>query len=177
MATRITVEKYSPQAGEYWVNVYYVFAPWDSQTATDAAYGILSAEQNITYNSVIFTKMRIDDRIVGTDSYRTIPINVPGLKSGGSALFPLFNVARFDLQTGQGRPSRKYLRGVLAEADVDFLTFSSAFIANAQDYGTGLTTITALCDLDDQLIQNVTISLTPGMRQLRRGSKKNVIPL
>lgn len=172
---KVDVEK---QLGtEFWTNVYYV----DTPSLTDALLpmaDIVVAERNITSNQVMFTKARVSDLVPGTDQFITTPLNQPGNVATEGTLLPLFNVLRVDLGVGVGRPSRKYLRGVLHEAAVNFNTIEAASYASFQTaYADNLELIEELVDVDGQPIIDVTVNNQVGMRQLRRGSRRATQPI
>lgn len=172
---KVDIEK---QLGtEFWTNVYYVDA--ESLTAAHAIGAeIVVAERGIHSNLVTFTKYRTSDMVPGTDQFITEPLNVQGAVAANSSLLPLFNVLRVDLGVGVGRPSRKYLRGVLYEDTVTFDTVDPAAVAVYDaDYANDLEIIEELVDIDGQPIINVTVNPKVGMRQLRRGSRRATTPI
>lgn len=172
---KVDIEK---QLGtEFWTNVYYVDAA--SLTAAHAVGAeIVVAERGIHHVSVVFTKYRTSDTVPGTDQYITEPLNVTGARGPSTPLLPLFNVVRADLGVGIGRPSRKYLRGVLMEEDITFNNIDATPLALFDtDYANDLELIEELVDVDGQPIINVTINPQVGMRQLRRGSRRSTTPV
>jgi hypothetical protein len=175
MAVRLTVEKFHALSGEFWTNVYWLNQPTPDDALTHAN-DIVLAERNVTLPEVTFTKIRIDDGIENTEEWTTVVFNVPGLLTGqvGDPL-PLFVVARVDFSVaGGGRPSRKYLRGVLTEGTMSFAAIASGLITALQAYANAVAA-TSACDVDGQDIVSGAPHLQPAMRQLRRGSKKNNI--
>ena len=172
---KVDIEK---QLGtEYWTNIYYVDA--ESLTAAHAVGGeIVTAEQGIHANSVTFTKYRTSDMVPGTDQFITEPLGTTGARNPSTPLLPLFNVARVELGVGIGRPSRKYLRGVLAEQDIDFNTIIPATVVEIQtDYADDLELIEELVDVDGQPIIDCVAYPLVAMRQLRRGSRRSTTPV
>lgn len=171
---RLTIEKM--YQGEYWTNVY-----WLAGSVGDAgspAAAIIAAEKAVTLDSVLFTKARLDDGVQDTDVYATIIINDFGDRElATGTMVPLFNVVRVDFAAGGGRPSRKYLRGLLTEAFVNFNTIEAAQVSFFQtNYATVVAEVTAFQDVDGDDISSGVVHPFVGMRQLRRGSKKKTIP-
>lgn len=162
---------------EYWVNRYYVEAA-DLVAAVVAMGAIYAIERNVHATQVTFTKINTRTAAPGDDTYNTSVLNTQGLRDllGGDML-PLFNVARVDMQAAVGRPSRKYLRGVLCEPD----TLAFNIVAAVQsfintNYATPLAAVAAYVDIDGQEIVSGAVKPQVGMRQLRRGSKKSSTP-
>lgn len=171
----LTIEKL--YNGEYWVNVYQLQAT-DLDNAGSPAAAILNAERAITDNRITFTKFSIRTNTPLDYVYVTVPVNLQGAKDwGGSDLLPLFNVVRVDLAAAVGRPSRKYLRGVLGEASTLAMNITDAVLATIQsDYCNIIAAVTQLVDNQGDDIIAATPVKAVGMRQLRRGSKKKLIP-
>ena len=100
--------------GEYWVNRYHLSV--GIADALAPAQAILAAERTVTDSRIIFTKMNVRTTAVGDEQYFTQAVNQMGLANNSAAdLLPLFNVVRVDFSAIIGRPSRKYLRGLLIE--------------------------------------------------------------
>jgi hypothetical protein len=159
--------------GEYWTN-RYVLAVADVAAGIGVGQQIAAAERNITLANVLFTKLRVSDAIPGTDNYSIHNINQFGLRPADPTLLPLFNVLRVDFSTfGNGRPSRKYLRGVLAEGNIEFNTINYNSIEFYQNnYCVPLLAIPGFVDVDNQAFSAASPYPFVGMRQLRRGSKR-----
>ena len=172
--TRLTIEKM--YQNEYWTNVYFLAGSIGDSASTAAS--ILGAEMAITSDDVLFTKMRLDDNTPDTEVYASSPINLFGLYDlGASQMLPLFNVVRVDFAAGTGRPSRKYLRGILSESDVNFNSILSGMVSTIQtNYATVLAGLAGYVDIDGDEIATGVVHPFVGMRQLRRGSKKKTTP-
>jgi hypothetical protein len=173
---RATVEKFQAAAGEYWVNRYFV----NAANLGDAAAmlpGIVDAEKALYHAGVMITKSHVDDNIEGTEVYQTVIHNTLGIRAtGGATALPLFVVARVDFSVvGGGRPSRKYLRGMLLENDISFTTMEAGALAALQTYANNIVAA-GVCDPQGQDVISGAPWQAPAMRQLRRGSKKKVIP-
>lgn len=159
---------------EYWTNRYLCNVA-DMDAAEALARQIVAIERSVHFGNISFTKAAIRTMAVGDGIYRTVPINEQGTKAGAQGVMPLFVVARVDLGVGSGRPSRKYLRGVLDEAEVDTFTIGAASRnAFQQNYTAPLQALAGLCDPQGQQILSVTLNPNVAMRQLRRGSKKKL---
>lgn len=161
--------------GEFWVNRYFVNAASLGDAQLVGSH-IVAAERVITSNRITFTKMSTRTTTRGDYVYTTSVLNLLGLRNF-SDVMPLFVVARVDFQAAAGRPSRKYLRGVLMESDVDVMTVSAARVtAINTDYAQVLAALAGFVDVDNDDIVGGACSPITGMRQLRRGSKKRRIP-
>lgn len=176
---RCHIEKYHPDFGEYWTNVYHIFA--DNLTAAVPIMdAIVAAERPLYAATTMITKGRCDDGVPNTDAYRTKVYNQLGTRdvSVAGQPLPLFVTARVDFSVADGgRPCRKYLRGVVREGDSGGVN-----IVNAANLITQLTAyanaIIATAVVDPQGFQlDSGAPMTPlQMRQLRRGRKKKVTP-
>lgn len=174
MATwRLTVEKFLASAAEYWTNVYYFDSAAVTNTAT-FAQAVVDAERAVHLSQVTITKWRADDNTLGTDEYVTTPVNLPGLRAGAplDTILPLFVTGRVDFAASSGRPSRKYLRGVLQESDVSMTSISGASLTALEEYASTMAGLTGYVDIDGQELVAGSVFPAPQMRQLRRGSKK-----
>jgi hypothetical protein len=164
--------------GEYWTNRYIV------EGATMGAADLIGAditaiERTIHGSEITFTKRRTSDGVPGTDTYMVVPLNVNGTRTNatGEAL-PLFNVFRVDFQATAGRPSRKYIRGPVFEGDQaggDLLAGTMTFINT--NYAAPLAALTGYVDVDGQELLSGAVQRKVGMRQLRRGSKRRLLPI
>jgi hypothetical protein len=173
---QVDIEKF--YQGEYWTNVYYV----EADTLLDAAAigdAIVPIEESITNPVITFTKYRTSDLTPGTDIYITTVINEPGESTQAmGTLLPLFNVVRVDLSSGVGRPGRKYLRGCMGEADMDYNTIVPASVTYFTDhYAVPLGALAGVVMKDGSDILTADVWPQIGMRQLRRGSKRKAVPI
>jgi len=176
MTVRIAIEKFAPVNQEYWVNVYYApgSQPSAAQTIADL---IMQAERPLYVSTITITKAHIDDMTPDTDVFQTIVYNQGGTRTGNTTdLLPFWTTARVDFSTaGGGRPSRKYLRGVLFEQDANFMTIEATMQTRLQTYADAIVASGA-CDVDGQDLSLGVARPYPQMRQLRRGSKKKDTP-
>lgn len=172
---KVDIEKV--YANEYWSNVYYLELDVLDGALT-VANEIVAAERAIHKNFVLFTKVRVSDMIPGTDEYITGVLNVTGLATSESTLLPLWNVVRVDLTATAGRPSRKYLRGCIAEDNMSYDNLDPAFVTFINNnYVTPLVLIEELKDVDGQDLVDGACMPKVGMRQLRRGSRRRTTPI
>ncbi len=159
--------------GEYWTNRYIVAAA-DLAAASVVGGTIMGLERGIHQPAVLFTRYRTSDGQPLTDVYQVSQVNSFGLAGETfTSLLPLFNVLRVDFTTaGGGRPSRKYLRGVLTEGDINFNAIAQNRIDfYAAEYVNPLAALNAFVDVDNQQINAGSVYPFVGMRQLRRASK------
>jgi len=171
---RITVEKSGYSMS--WVNVYYAAGTGVDQFTAEVN-GIVAAERPLLLSTIAITKVRVDDQVKGTDNYRTYTINQMGTRASQvSDTAPLWVTARIDFNTATGRPSRKYIRGSLVEADFNMVQIVTGTIAMYQAYGDAIVNLAAIVDVDGQDFTSATVFQAPQMRQLRRGSKKKATP-
>lgn len=163
--------------GEFWVNRYYLDAP-DLASASALAEQIYDAERTIHRAMVVFTKLSVRSTVLNDFVYQSIPLNQPGLNANPTGnMMPLFAVARVDLSVAASKPSRKYLRGVLSEDDVNAMDVSSTMVTFINtNYVNVIAGIAGLCDPQKADIYGGACSPKTGIRQLRRGSKKKLIP-
>lgn len=176
MPQRITVEFYCSTVGEYWTNRYFTTDAVNA--AGDTIDALAAAHISILRANCVLTKVRVDDNIEDTDNYDTVSFNtVGGLTTGGVNTLALFNVARVDFDVaGGGRPSRKYLRGYLTEADANFLGIETANVTQLNTFADAIVAIGTICDPQGALFVDGVVWPFVQMRQLRRGSKKKTTP-
>lgn len=174
---RATLQKYAAFATRYWTNVYWVDAA-DIATASEILNDIMVAERPLYTGAVTITSGRVDDAIPGTDQYITSPFNLAGTRTNptSSEMAPLWVTARVDFAvTGIGRPSRKYLRGVLWESDFSHSAVVAGMLTLLQTYANAIVAL-PMMDVDGQSFAGGFPYNAPQMRQLRRGKKRTVTP-
>lgn len=176
---KIDIEKStSPTSGStvYWTNVYHVNAP-DLANAITVGNSIVTLEKTIHASSVNFTKMRVQNTSVLAQAGTIVPLSGAGGRSVTNAA-PLFNVFRVDFAVSSGRPSRKYLRGPVATADITNGALQSAIVTSIQNnYITPLINTGVMTDPQGQGFVSGAVFPSVGMRQLRRGSKRKTTPV
>lgn len=165
--------------GEYWTN-RYILQTASMSDAITPANAIVQMELNCLLGNVNVTRYRISDSDPATDTYIIIPVGEIGVRPGVTSNgMPLFTVVRVDFPAPVGRPSRKYLRGVLAEQDqVSYGILDSPIITYVNDnYATLLGALEAFVDVDGQPLGAGQVWPRVAMRQLRRGSKRRTQPI
>lgn len=171
-----TVEKYLAAQAEYWTNIYHIDAA-SPESASAVADELRDAELPLYHPGITLTKVRISSQDVVDEAHHTWAYNAPGTRTGlTSDMMPLFVVARVDFTVAWQRPSRKYLRGVLVEAEASFTTLEAGLISVLNTYGTAVRGVPGICDEAGNPFTGHSVWPAPGMRQLRRGSKKKLTP-
>lgn len=164
-------------ATEYWTNVWHV-------QCADVAAALINADilmETIAANShptVIGNKARVSAYPLSGGQGTIRSYNLPGLKPNYEYL-PLFNVVRIDWTPPTGRPSRKYMKFPVAEANQTNGTLSVEAVTQYQtDFvNVCLNTVNDLCDIHGRLFTDARVQALVGMRQLRRGSKRRLQPI
>ena len=172
----LDIEKSIP--GEFWTNRYIINTP-DLSSAVLIGNQIVSIERAIHKPGVTFTRFRVSDMDPNTDVYSIVAVALPGTApanvTGG---LPLFNVVRVDFNTGQGRPSRKYLRTPIAEDQQADGTLAAAYATFIHtNYTIPMLGIDEFVDVDGQAFTSGATHQYVAMRQLRRGSKRRAAPV
>lgn len=175
MLYRIDVEK--RLAEESWTNVYYGQSEPGTGLPSILAGQIVAAERAVHAPTVTITRARLSSTNVGDETYQLIPVNQAGTRVVTGSLEPLFVVVRCDFGTVSGRPSRKYLRGVITENDKEFTVLSpgtATFLKT--NYVDVLVGLAGLVDVDNQEWVNGSVNPAIAMRQLRRRSRSKFDP-
>lgn len=162
---------------EYWTNVYHVEADnlADAKTIGDQ---IVVLEKAGHTENVQFNRMRVSDVAPDTDAYVTVPLTGQGSLANAGEILPLWNVVRVDFFTTVGRPSRKFLRGIVQEGYSNGTVITGGLRDTIQNqYATPLANLLGVVDVDGQPIEGGQVFATIGMRQLRRGSKRRLNPI
>lgn len=182
----LKVEIFKSYLGERWENVYLVRGPGDPPADTPlpaVAFIIANAEREIHLPSVTFEYARVSTVAAGDNSFVTVPIGFNGLRpaSDAGAPLPLWNTLRVDLLVELGRPSRKFFRGVLGEADIDYMSVAEGIRTNAQVMMNAMITElteTAEMTMVDPQGQEIYASQPYNrvqMRQLTRGRRRRAV--
>lgn len=165
--------------GEYWTNRYMLDVA-SAAAGISPANDLVEAERQYTLDRMNFTRYRISSVTMGDDDYIIEPLNVVGGRTAGvGSELPLFNCIRVDFAVASGRPSRKYLRGILIEADQSGFgvidpTFLDFFDAA---YTAGCLAVPQYVDVDGQSLIGGQAYPKVAMRQLRRGSRRRTTPI
>lgn len=170
-----TIEKV--YAGEYWVNRYYTGGIGLS-AAIAIGEDIAALEQSVYPGAVVITKLSVATTEQGDYIYETRVLNLAGARDIVlNQLLPLFCVVRCDFSVQASRPSRKYLRGILTEADINGLAIAAPIITMINDnYALPLAALEGFVDPQGADIYAGSCNPNVAMRQLRRGSKKKTTP-
>jgi hypothetical protein len=162
---------------EYWTNVYHC-ASASQAAAKIVAEEIIILERQMHRQVVTFVSYRVAP-YPGPSEGTIIPIGQPGLLTGTLHL-PLFNVLRVDFPAPVGRPSRKYYRLPIGEDDQTDGNINEATRLTFQSYVDDFFTTVAsdsLIDVDGQVLSSGRVMKAVGMRQLRRGSRRRLLPV
>ena len=174
---RFQVDIEKSALGERWTNRYFVETS-DITAATAAGNGLVAMEKSFHRNWVAFNTLRVRTTTVGDDIYTITPLTGTGAVSGAvAAALPLFNVLRIDLGATSGRPSRKYYRGVLEEADQAGGALDPAAYYNAVSGLKPSSGAAPWWTWDGQELITVAPHKMVVMRQLRRGSRRRTQPI
>jgi hypothetical protein len=172
---QVDIEKSTNSGNVRWSNRYII-----NVASIGAGFPIASqikdAERDIHSGAILFEQLRIGlFPIVGSGGGAIVPLGVPGNRVTSGDFLPLFNVARCDFGTLQGRPSRKYLRVGITEADTGGMEISGALLTAMQAYVLAMLDLPEFVDVDGETFVSGVAKPTIAMRQLRRGSKKTPI--
>lgn len=164
---------------ETWTNRYLVSALPASGTSGLLISAIVAAHRAILFNTITVTRVRHATIAESDDDYTITPINLAGQRSiTSNDMLPLFCTARVDFSTGLGRPSRKYLRGVLGEADYGLAGIGSTFITGfGAAYIAAILAEDEIVDPQGETFLTGSMSVPVQMRQLRRGSRRSTEPV
>lgn len=175
---RYSVDSEKLLNNEYWSNRYIVEADNLTEAITIASV-IRAIEQDCCTTEVTLTKYRVSTTAVGDDTYQIMSDNITGTKSIDSGRLPLFCRVRIDFNTvGGGRPSRKYWLPPLQESEVvnEMLETAARTFYN-DNYLQPMLAVDGFVDVDGQLFNGGSVIPKVAMRQLRRGSKRKVLPI
>lgn len=159
---------------EYWTNSYHLSSD-DMAAAAAESETLFQAEKAIHLGAVLITKVRISDMVPDNETFIVITKNETGLSGGSSGTgLPLFCAVRVDFQAAAGRNGRKYLRGVLTEADQnDFGVINQTMLDFINtNYGDPVIVDANTCKPDGTMLVDWSTHNRVAMRQLRRGSKR-----
>lgn len=160
--------------GEVYVsNVYHVMAD-DFNDAQTQGINICINQAAMMPNTWQIDYIRISTPTPGDKSFRTVPINQNGGRSGGGETMPLFCRWRIDMQVGDRRPLRKFLVGIM-EGDQSGGQLTNAAIIFAQT--SFINPMIGdpnlhLCAIDGTEVISMAVKTQVGMHQLRRASKR-----
>lgn len=174
---QVDIQKTHPASSRFWTNRYIVNAA-TLQAAASVAQQIRSVEAQVLLDAFGIDKIRTSDMVEGTDQFIIDDTLIVGNRPTTGEWLPLFCVARVDFSAGSGRPSRKYLRGVLLEADQanGALTAAARTFIN-DNYSSDMLAIPEFVDVDGEAFITAGVNQNVGQRQLRRGSRRSTTPI
>lgn len=160
---------------EFWSNRYIINAPDLANAVTFTNVSLVGLERSIHDASVTFTRFRVSSTAVNDGVYSITTLGTTGQRNAGS-LLPLFNTLRLDLNAATGRPSRKFYRGVLSEADIQGDLIITEFGATATTFETLLDEMNTnrVVDPQGQTLTAVIVHPFVQMRQLRRSRRRRI---
>lgn len=166
-------------AGNTWTNRYLTAslpADPDSVTLMDA---LVAAHRPILSSLALVTRVRHSSLADNDDDYIIKQYNLAGTYViAGNSQLPLWCTARVDFNTTAGRPSRKYLRGAVAEVDIDNGVFTGVMIATRMpNYIAAILLLDAIVDPQGDTFLSGTLAPALQMRQLRRGTRRQATPV
>lgn len=137
-----------------WSNVFYTDQP-TVQAAAAWGIGLWDTAWRLAHSTQTFCyEVYASDLVEGTDVYTTVAHdlnpNIFGAKVPAGELMPSWNVARMDINTPSGRPSRKFIRGPWGENDITYDSFTSGAQNALQNAGAALFTYGGAFDEDGQ---------------------------
>ena len=161
-------------------NTYHV-STGDLALAVTAVPAFAEYEIEIHDANFTITYARVSTLAVGDDSFATVVINEPGIRSASGDTMPLFNTLRLDVNTvSGGRPSRWHYRGI-HETEVSELLIASGTRLVFTDAWNALVTAidlldVTICQPDAQdLSDTATAAPQVKQRSLSRRRRKNTI--
>jgi len=161
-------------------NVYRVEAA-DLAAVGAVLSDLCNQESHIFLDNVTVTRARASDEDPTTDAFVIHTANIPGDRGTAESgdWLPLFNCFRVDMDVaGGGRPSRKYYRGPLLEADQAETIISSTVRANIESQVNEIITILSgagatWVDPDGQTVETPHCLPNVQMRQLHRKRRRS----
>lgn len=154
-------------------NVYHVAAA-DLPAARTAGLYIAHTQATLVPTFWSIDHMRISTPAPNDGLFISIPLAIPGTRSGAGVQLPPFCRYRVDFEQGFKRPCRKFIIGVLeGDTEGDDLTQSAIDFVQT-NYVNPLFTNSAvvLTGPDGTIITAGQPAKAVGMRQLRRASKR-----
>lgn len=178
-----TITKESVLFGEEFSNVYSIEAI-DAFNALEVATDIMQLETNVSYNTILFTKVHVIDE-TDHERTRTSLFATPGAlnATGLGGPLPLFCTVRVNFANLSGRPEMKYLRLGANEANLADGRWSTELTIFVQDeYATPLQANTQFVGPSGEAHVASSVSVPVQNRQLgwkrrgRPGYKRGWVP-
>jgi len=173
--TLFSIDVQKTREGLYWTN-RYISDALSLAEADGVALALCNYEKQLYYNGVTINKRRVSTLAAGDVSYIATPMAMSGTRSISTATLPKFCTLRLDAPAGTGRPSRKFYRDVLTEADVDGDSLNSGAITAFAAIIDDLNDI-VLVDPQGEELDDWVIYPYVQMRQMRRGSRRRTEPI
>jgi len=164
---------------EIFTNRYLVSIGPASPTSGGLIAAIVAAEKLAMYNTVAFLRARHRTIVEGDDDYFITVLTGAGARlPGANPLIPLFNVVRIDFAANFGRPSRKYLRGCLSEADLNGMNIEATTTTGVlTQYKDAILAQDEIVDPQGDTFLSGQVIPQVAMRQLRRGTRRRTLPV
>jgi len=163
----ITTHKYlGPANTIHWSNNYNTLAA-DILEAQDQADEIAALEALVLWDNVAVRKIEVKQ--VGASAGSTWNVFIEGERADAdpNVQLPLFNCVRVTLLAGAGRPSLKYFRPPLVEAEVEGFNLTTAFTSEFDStFVAPLSQLGYLCNQAGNLILGYEVYQPVQMRQL-----------
>jgi hypothetical protein len=163
---RVTTQKrINALNNEKWVNTYWIDA-LGVNTALDAGELIAGYEMETTCDDIEVYRITAKAMPSGPTAQRGV--SIPGQYAiVPENLVPLFNTVRVILTDEVGRQESKYLRGMIAEANVQgFLISGELKTAIEDNYLTPLLAVLGLRGPNDEVISGGSVQQLIQMRQI-----------
>lgn len=165
-----------------WSNVYLLDAA-DLLAAVAMGESIVAPETNLHHEVVLYDRLVVSSLTPRDGVFEVIPLSTTGnVGLSGADWLPIYNTMRIDFHViGGGRPSRKYYRSPISEADQIDGIFTSDALDTWQTRAMGFLTSllgagVAWVDPDGQSIDAASVQEEIQMRQEHRKRKKKVTP-
>lgn len=157
---------------EYWTNVYHINASTLTAART-IADDIITRERARHRNVVNYTYARLRPKLLSSGGGTKWATGGTGdINAAGVSYMPLFNCIRVDFLTATGRPSRKYYRTPVYDANQTNGLLTAATRTDWATWAAGLAAVAGFVDPQGQTFVSAYVAPEVGMRQLRRGSKR-----
>ena len=182
MAATFKVQVFKHVPGKRpWSNVYLLDAA-DLLDAVDQANSLIAPETNLHHDVVIYDRALVSSLTPLDGVFEVIPLATNGqIGLSGADWLPIYNTMRADFHVvGGGRPSRKYYRSPISEADQEDGVFTSDAYDTWQTRLQGfLTSVIGagvnLVDPQGQTLDSVALIPEIQMRQEHRKRRRSTV--
>jgi hypothetical protein len=174
----VKVDIQKVRGGMYWTNRWLLNLAGPQLVSQAMVLAIANEESQLHATTVTIISGRVSDMVVGTDNFYIYPMNIPGTIADGGDPLPGWVTLRADFGVGAGRPLRKYWRVYLGENQVVGGVWSPGILLAVKDRMEELLTLVpTICDPQGNEATSVAAKSQLQMRQLRRGTKKRLLPV